>query len=63
MNEDHALHTGSIAMGVALVVAQLADGGPVGTGATIGMCMILLGAMGWRSAYKLPCARIVRRKL
>ena len=62
MNEDRALYGGSIAIGSALVIAALADGGPFGTGATIGMCMVLLGIRGLRSVYKLPSARIVRTR-
>lgn len=62
MNEDHALYGGSIAIGAALIVAQLADGGPIGTGATIGMCMVLLGIRGLRAVYKLPAARVVRTR-
>jgi hypothetical protein len=62
MSEDRALYGGSIAIGLALIVAQLSDGGPLGTGATIGMCMVLLGIRGLRSIYKLPSARVVRSR-
>ena len=62
MNEDHALYGGSIAIGVSLIAAQLVDGGAFGTGATIGMCMVLLGIRGLRSLYKLPAARVVRTR-
>ncbi|HUS33207.1 MAG TPA: hypothetical protein VMZ53_32115 [Kofleriaceae bacterium] len=60
MNEDHALCGGSIAIGASLVAAQLLDGGALGTGATIGICMLLLGARGLLCGYKLPSARVVR---
>ena len=62
MNEDRVLYIGTIAIGGSLVLAQLAQGGAFGTGGTIGMCMVLLGIRGLRSAIKLPSARVVRSR-
>ena len=62
MNEERVLYAGSIAMGSSLVIASLVQGGALGTGATIGMCMVLLGIRGMRSAYKLPSARVIRSR-
>jgi len=62
MNEERALYGGIIAIGGALIAAGIADGGSLGTGPTIGMCMVLLGIRGIRAAYKLPSARVVRTR-
>jgi uncharacterized membrane protein YeiH len=61
MNEERALYAGCAVIGAILVIAQLFAEGPVGTSATVGMFMILLGIRGLRSGYKLPRARVVSR--
>jgi hypothetical protein len=62
MSEDGALYGGSIAIGGALVAAQLAAGGAYGTGATLGMCLVVFGIRGLRTRYRFPRARVIRRR-
>jgi hypothetical protein len=63
MNEDDALCGGSIVIGAALVFSQLADNGPLTTGATLGMLMVVFGIRGLRGRRRgstLPIARVRR---
>ena len=62
MNEDRALGIGLMAIGSVVVIANMAAGGRVGAGETIGISMVLFGIRNWRAHCPLPRARVLRSR-
>ena len=62
MNEDRALSIGLTVIGSVVVLANIAAGGRVGAGETIGISMVLFGIRSWRAVPSLPRARVLRSR-